>query len=228
MPTYDLHVRFTQPEHPTNYVKLFEIAHQLGYTGLALESSTPLPKELLAESVQILQRLTISPRSATRLKARAEKLRRQSDLLVVHGRTKPIWLAAAEITVVDIIMLRDFQDFVAVDSQVARAMSSNNKPIELCLHQLLSSKGSNRSRLIRAMRTALEFLVRSKCPLVLTSGANHVCGLRAPRDLAALCYLASVPEEVAKEAILQEPMKLVSTIHARRNQGMRIKSGRRS
>lgn len=225
MHTYDLHVRLNQLESNTDITKLFNLAQQLEYAGLALESSHPLPKKLLKGTIQILQRITISPQSAARLRARVEKHRMQTDLLVIQGRTKPIWLAAAEIPAVDMIMLRDLQDFTTIDSQVARTMTAKNKPVEICLHGLLSFTGPSRSRLMRVMNTAIEQLIRSKCPLILTSGATNLCYLRAPRDLAALSHLANVPETNANEAILQEPLHLVSKVNEGRNHNKRTPGG---
>ncbi|MDO8056969.1 MAG: RNase P subunit p30 family protein, partial [Candidatus Hermodarchaeota archaeon] len=82
--------------------------------------------------------------------------------------------------------------------------------VELCLHGLLTLKGPRRSRLMRAMGYAMECLLRAKTPLILTTGAQTPWQLRAPRDLAALAYLANLPEMQALKAIQEDPVKLVT------------------
>jgi RNase P/RNase MRP subunit p30 len=138
--------------------------------------------------------------------------RNQADLLVIHGRTKPVWLSAAEIPEVDMIMLQEMDDFTVIDSQISRTLAKNDKPVEICLQRLLSNKGPTRSRLMRVMKSAMDHLIRAKCNLILTSGTTGYWALRAPRDLAALGFLASLPETEAKKAILQRPIELINNL----------------
>lgn len=214
MRTYDLHVRLPPKDPEIELVRLLKHATTLGFTGIALDSSKPFSPAIIPESLEVLQRFTFSPRSASRLRFHVNKHLEQVDLLVIHGRTKPIWLAAAQIPAVHMIMLKDIEDFLVIDSQIARTMAQQNKPIELCLHNLLTHTGSLRSRLMRVMSTALDHIIRADCYLILTSGASHSCELRAPKDLEALSYLASVPEETAKNAMNQRPWDLVSSLRA--------------
>ena len=112
------------------------------------------------------------------------------------------------------IMLKDIEDFLVIDSQVARMVVKQDKLIEICLHKLLTHTGSLRSRLMRAMDTALSHIIRADGKLILTSGASNSLELRAPKDLEALSYLASVPEDTAKNAMNEGPRALVSSILA--------------
>ena len=212
MGTYDLHVRFNPQHDDMEFNHLLTLAATLGYTGLAIDS--PMGSEIVQteKSLELLRRVTFSPRSATRLRFHVNKQLKQTDLLVIHGRTKPILLAAAEIPNVHMIMLKDIEDFMVIDSQVARAMAKREKIVEICLNKLLTVSGTLRSRLMRVMRTALDHIVRTKCSFVLTSGAQHPCELRAPKDMMALSYLASVPEELARKAMQQHPFALVSRL----------------
>jgi len=69
------------------------------------------------------------------------------------------------------------------------------------------------------MKNAIDHLLRAKCNLILTSGTTDYWGLRAPRDLAALGYLASIPETEAKNAILQRPLELIKKLQTSMNSG---------
>ncbi len=226
MRTYDLHIRLKHQKNETEFTRLQNLATNLGFAGLAIDSPKPIAAEKLHKSLTIFHRLTFLPRSAARLRFHVNKQIKQADLLVIHGRSKPIWLAAAEIPAVHMVMLKDIEDFLVFDSQVARAMANQNKPVEVCLHKLLTQKGSIRSRLMRVMRTAMDHLVRANCLLILTSGACDPCELRAPKDLEALSYLASVPEDVAKNAMNQGPMNLLSQIQVSREPRSSAPSGR--
>lgn len=212
MELYDLHVRLKYPQEPKKLKIIINVAQALGYAGIAVDSLNNPSKKEHEAGFSLIRRKTMSLRNATRLRLRAEKIRRQTDLLVIHGRTKPIWLAAATVPAVDMVMLSNLDDFGVVDSQVARAMAAAQKPIEVCLHGLLIEKGPMRSRLMRAMRSALQFLVRARCQLVLTSGAPTACFLRSPRDLAALSYLANIPEDIAIAGVLHNPTNLVTPL----------------
>ena len=210
MRAIDLHIRLPYPQNETDSSAILTQASKLGLTGLGIESKAPLPLQIIPKSLQLFSRTTLSPRSAARLRQRIEGLRTPTDIVVVHGRTKPIALAAAEIPTVDMILLHDVEDFNGVDSQMARVLATYNKPAELCLHGLLTLKGPGRSRLMRAMGYALEYLLRAKTPLVLTTGAQTPWQLRAPRDLAALAYLANLPETQALKAAQESPVKLAA------------------
>jgi RNase P/RNase MRP subunit p30 len=219
MRTYDLDVRLTQRQSDSNIKQFLNLVRELEYAGFALESSRPLGQKFHDKALDIIQRVTIAPRSATRLRSHVKNQRNQADLLVIHGRTKPVWLSAAEIPEVDMIMLQDLDDFTIIDSQISRALANNDKPVEICLQKLLSNKGPARSRLMRVMKNAIDHLLRAKCNLILTSGTTDYWGLRAPRDLAALGYLASIPETEAKNAILQRPLELIKKLQTSMKSG---------
>ncbi len=218
MRTYDLHVRLPSKNTEMEVDRLLKQVSTLGFDGLAIDSLKPFSIKNCPESLELLHRFTFSPRSASRLRFHVNKHLKQVDLLIIHGRTKPIWLAAAQIPDVHMILLKEIEDFQVIDSQVARTIAKHGKPIEICLHRLLTHTGSLRSRLIRVMHTALDHIVRADCKLILTSGATHSCELRASKDLEALSYLASVPEETAKMAMNQGPRDLVSSLQPSRGQ----------
>jgi RNase P/RNase MRP subunit p30 len=217
MRTYDLDVRLTQRQSDSHIKQFLNLVRELEFAGFALESSRPLGQKFHDKDLDIIQRVTIAPRNATRLRSHVKNQRNQADLLVIHGRTKPVWLSAAEIPEVDMIMLQDIDDFTIIDSQISRTLTNNNKPVEICLQKLLYGKGPARSRLMRVMNIAMDHLLRAKCNLILTSGTTDYWGLRAPRDLAALGYLASIPETEAKNAILQKPIELIEKIQTSKN-----------
>ncbi|MFX0078330.1 MAG: RNase P subunit p30 family protein [Candidatus Hermodarchaeota archaeon] len=212
MRTYDLDVRLTQRQSDADVKQFIDLVRELEFAGFALESPKPLNQRFYGKDLDIFRRVTMAPRSATRLRSHVKNQRNQIDLLVIHGRTKPVWLSAAEIPEVDMIMLQDIDDFTIIDSQISRALANNDKPVEICLQKLLSSKGPARSRLMRVMKIAIDHLLRAKCNIILTSGTTDYWGLRAPRDLAALGYLASIPETEAKNAILKRPIALIKAL----------------
>ena len=212
MPTYDLHIRFTPQKNSMEFNRLQKLASSLGFRGIAVESSKRDELKQTDESLEIFRRFTFSPRTAARLRFHVNKYLKQTDLLVIHGRTKPIWLTAAEISNVHMIMLKDVEDFLVIDSQVARVMAKQGKAVEICLNKLLTVSGSVRSRLMRAMGNAVKHLVRANCSLILTSGAQHLYELRAPKDMEALSFLASVPEELAIKSMNQYPIALISQL----------------
>ncbi|MFX1566606.1 MAG: RNase P subunit p30 family protein [Promethearchaeota archaeon] len=212
MRTYDLHIRFDSHENEEELIQIKQMATQLGYLGIALESPQRIQPDEKFPSLDILHRMTLFPRSAAHLRVRVKKHAQQTDLLVIHGRSKLIWHVAAEIPSIHMVMLNDVEDYLTVDSKVARIMANHDKPVELCLHNLLKLTGSFRSRLMRVMHTAIDHLERANCPFIFTSGASHSFELRAPKELEALSYLASVSEESAKIAMHETPTTLVTLI----------------
>ena len=212
MRTYDLDVRLPHRQSDSDNKHLLTFVQELEFAGFALESSRPLGQRFTDTSLEIIHRITLAPRTATRLRSLVKNQRNQAELLVIHGRTKPVWLSAAEIPEVDMVMLQNMDDFAVIDSQITRKLANNGKPVEVCLQRLLSNKGPTRSRLMRVMKSAMDHLIRANCNLILTSGTTGSWGLRAPRDLAALGFLASIPETEAKKAILQRPIELVKKL----------------
>jgi RNase P/RNase MRP subunit p30 len=213
MSAYDFHIRLPSQTENAEFQLLQNVAATLGFAGLAIEVSKALTDDSVNDELRIFRRVTLAPRSATRLRTDVKKKAKDADLLVIHGRSKPIWLAAASISAVHLVMVKEIDDFMGIDSQAARAMANQAKPVEICLHNLLVLKGAVRSRLMRVMNSAIDHLVRANCPLILTSGARGPCELRSPQDLEALSYLASVPENIAKTAMKQGSKDLASTIH---------------
>jgi RNase P/RNase MRP subunit p30 len=212
MRTYDLDVRLPHRQSDSDVKQFLALVRELEFAGFALESSRPLGQRFKDAALDIIHRVTLAPRNATQLRSHVKTQRNQVDLLVIHGRTKPVWLSAAEIPEVDMVMLQDLDDFPVIDSQISRALANNDKPVEVCLQRLLSNKGPTRSRLMRVMKSAMDHLIRAKCNLILASGTIGYWGLRAPRDLAALGFLASIPETEAKNAILQRPIELIKNL----------------
>jgi RNase P/RNase MRP subunit p30 len=211
MRAYDLHVQ--EESQNMNKIKgLCSFANALGFSGLAIETSNSLPLGHLDEHFLMFRRITLSPKNAARLRFIVKKRRKLADIFAIHGRTKPISLAAAIIPAVDLVMLRDHGDFVTVDSQVARVLAKQEKPVEICLRGLLSLSGPNRSRLMRAMASAVSCLLRADCLFILTSGAKTRYGIRSPRDLAALSYFANIPEDAALKGIYDNPSALVERL----------------
>lgn len=210
MRTFDLNIRLPTQKQDAYLKQLYQLEYELGFAGIALDSFQPSLEIPTDTKVRIIPRITLNPRSAARLRQHATHLRKQTELLVLRGRTKPLCLAATEIPAIDMVMLTDIEDFMVIDSQIARALAINSKPVEICLHELLSLTGSLRSRLMRAMGLAIMLLTRANCSLVLTSGASNLWEVRAPSDLVALSYLAGLPEDLAKLAMFHEPLAVLS------------------
>ncbi len=214
MPFYDFHVRLMKPTITASLSRFCTIAQKLGYSGLAVETTTKFP-EKLCEGYLLFRRLTLSLPNASRLKFHAKKNRNKTDLLVIQGNTKPICLAASSVSDVDMVMFRDIKDFGVVDSLVARSLANEDMPVEVCLKGLIQSYGPDRSRLMRSMATAMEHFVRAKCVIITTSGATAPLELRAPRDLIALTFLANIPEDVAKQSMFDNACALAEVIKRR-------------
>ncbi|MFX1562906.1 MAG: RNase P subunit p30 family protein [Promethearchaeota archaeon] len=211
MRAYDLHIQ-EESRDIKALRKLCTIARDLGFSGIAVETRNTLPIQSLDTQLSIFRRYTLSPRSAARLRIIVEKRRKHFDLFAVHGKTKPISLAAAIVPNVDLVMLRELSDFAAFDSQVARTLAKENKPVEVCLRGLIILSGADRSRLMRVMASAMANLIRAKCTLILTSGATKRYGIRSPRDLAALSYLANIPEHIASAGVYENTNNLVEQL----------------
>jgi RNase P/RNase MRP subunit p30 len=202
-------------------------ARELGFAGLAVESSTELTAMAADSKVQLYRRATISLPNAARLRILTEQLRTRTDILVVQCRSKPLGLTAAVASMVDMLMLRDLNDFAAFDSQVGRALAKVNKPVEVCLSGLLQNSGPQRSRLMRSMAGATSAIARAGCAVVLTSGASTSLGLRSPRDLAALAYLAGFAEDLAELGVSDAPSMLIEQVEVRNRAPQPAKGGSR-
>lgn len=220
MRPYDLHIRFNPHQNEEEFRRIKEVAMKLGFKGIAVEAPRKGEPEEPSSQFEVFHRMTLSPRSAARLRLRANKHAQQTDLLVIKGRSKSLWHAAAEIPSIHMVMVNDVEDYLTIDSKAARIMANHNKPVELCLHNLLKLNGSLRSRLMRVMQIAITHLERAHCPFILTSGASHPFELRAPKELEALGYLASVSEESAKLAMHETPSTLIPLIQKTREAKM--------
>ncbi len=228
MRAYDLHIHLKPPSTKVMLQMVCDMAQLLGFSGLAVESASPLPDVKTDRGFILLHRRTLVLRSAARLRQVAERHQNDTDLLVIHGRTKPISLAAALVPAIDMVMVQDLEDFATIDSQVARSLAKTQKPLEICLNRFIRFSGPVRSRLMRVMSKALATVIRAKCPVIFTSGAQHSYQLRAPHDLAALSYLADFPETSANMAVFNTPATLVSYLHETQSRQIGKSGGRRT
>ena len=212
MDAYDLNVCIAKSRGVETLERVCKLAMEIGYTGIAVETSLPIPEGVEKQGFLLLRRVTLSLPNAAGLRSVAARQRRRVDLLAVHGRTKPICMSAAQTSTVDILMLRDLNDFGIFNSRIAHTLAKHDKPVEICLGKLLLFDGSRRSKMMRSMTQAVEYALHAKCPLIITSGATTPYGLRSPRDLAALALLAGVPEDLAMRGVHETPTSLISRI----------------
>lgn len=175
-------------------------AKRLGYSGIAVTSSTIPDTEALPENFSIYRCVELPGR-----KIREEiKKHKGSDILTVTGGDESLNRAAVETEGLDILMQP-----AQFNNVLAKAASDNSIAIGFNLGAIIHLRGEARVLELMLMRKNLRHARKYRLSMLLTSSARSIYDLRSPRELAALGGLFGMTEEEAVGAMSAAPLTIL-------------------
>jgi len=198
---YDLNVH-VQPETGLSAEELAGIASKYGYAAVAAVTHAKRPEAKLPGLVCGIE---LVAGNVSELKNKILNLRKETDLLLVHGGDLEINRAASSDSRVDILAHPG-----SIDHITARFASENGVALEFNMDAVIFARGERRAKTLHAMRGNLELVRKYDTPFVITSNATSIYGLRAPGEMLALGMLVGMSKEEAERGVSTVPEGILS------------------
>jgi ribonuclease P/MRP protein subunit RPP1 len=210
---------------------------RLGFKAAALTVFTPQEVEVfqdlrevfIRQGIDILSRLNLKPKSSAELLEALRTHRKSFEIISVVCTGKQAARQAAKDHRVDTLMFPS-RAIRLLDEAEAELARFSGVALEFSLSMLLELGGFLPPYLAEARRNVKKALRRG-IPLVFSSGASDVYGLRAPRDLAAAAEtLLELPESSGISTVSRSPMAIVERNRGKLNRsfvepGVRLLEG---
>jgi ribonuclease P/MRP protein subunit RPP1 len=154
-----------------------------------------------------------------------------ADIIIAAGGSDDINRSAAECHEVDILLHpeqgreKDNIDSknAGLDHVMAAMMAERGIALGIDFSELLSCTGRWYAQLAGRIRQNVKVALKYRVPLVLTSGARDIIGVRAPLDLAAAGRLVGIPEHETRKVVSSYPEKVVAKMKDRNNPNVLLK-----
>jgi RNase P/RNase MRP subunit p30 len=213
----DLHLRLNVKDSAGTSRMITKTA-KLGYRLVAvpltpetrLEEVAKLRETCKEAGVDFASRVDLRPRTPNDLMVQLRRLRRKFEVIGVACENKQVARQAAKDRRVDLISfpLLDFRRRF-FDRAEAELASNSLAALEIDMKPLLVLEGPGRVRLLSYLRREAEVAVKSRVPIVVSSGVGAEMLLRKPREMAALAFLFGLDEDSALDAVSQNPVAIV-------------------
>jgi ribonuclease P/MRP protein subunit RPP1 len=237
---YDLHVRLNGGLNDLEgRVKL---AEQLGWDGICLTADFQDIKTLkvFSDRISDMRKETvmdlfsgaeITGKSAQGFQKDSRKALDYVDLILVRGGGDEVNRSAAECWEVDLLCHpeklaeKDFmkQRNSGIDHVMAKFMAERLIGMEFNLTEILNSYGMLRSQVLGRMHQNVVLARKYSVSMILTSGGQGNWELRAPRDLISIGNILGMTPGEAKEAVSENPSKILRKSGDRKNPNILLK-----
>jgi ribonuclease P/MRP protein subunit RPP1 len=222
---YDLHVHSAFSEGESTISELASRAKELGFAGICFseyhDRKTDMEKlkaqiERAQEETGIRVLLGFEARNQDELRRLAE-MRREFDVLLVHGGDIDLNRAAVETREVDILTHPEAGRYdCGMNHVMARLARQNNVAIEINMRGILMSGKKTRSRILSNMRDNVELAKKYMMPIIVCSGAISHWELRDPLCLSSIAQQLGLPIKLAKDAVSAVPEGIIKQARERR------------
>ena len=194
------------PKDETAYELMLKTAKALGYSAAGLEKTD-------SDVIDIIHRVDLYPRNQNELGKQLRKLRHSSEIIVVHCGNKSVARQAAHDHRIDLVRFpvdRDTNKRLYLDRRQAGIMRDSGVGFEVCIKDLLIDDRHLLAKRIVTIKKSLDIAIKNSLPVVASSGAENMYGLRDPHGLASLTSLLGVDIELALDMVSTNPMHLVT------------------
>ena len=182
-------------------------ANHLGYSAVGC-GGDPLSDA----PVDVISRLDVAPRSQQDLQRMLRGSRRRHEVVSVLCLSKGVARQAANDPRVDLLrfpMGPSRSRAPWFDRQQASLAGEGSSHFEVVASDLLAQDPDRLGYVIKQLRKEVLNARRYDVPVVLSSGADSVYGMRDPRSLAAFMSLVGLGEEEALDLVSVNPWALV-------------------
>ncbi len=195
-----------KPKAETEIGLILNKAKELGYTAVGMKNTT-------SELLDVINRVDLYPRNQNELGKQLRKLRKRTEVIVVHCASKTVARQAAHDHRVDLVRFpvdRDTNKRLYLDRRQAGLMRDTGVGFEVSIKDLLVDDRLLLAKRIVTIKKSLDIAIKHGLPVVASSGAEDRYGLRDPHGLASLISLLGVDYEPALDMVSTNPMSIVS------------------
>ena len=195
-----------KPKDKTTLDSMLREVKALGYSAVGTEKTD-------SNLINVISRTDLYPRNQNELGKQLKKLRKRTEVIVVHCDSKSVARQAARDHRVDMIRFpvdRETKKRLYLDRRQARMMRDTGVGFEVSIRDLLVDDRHLLAERIVAIKKSLDIAIKHGLPVVASSGAEDKYGLRDPHGLASLLSLLGVDYEPAMDMISTNPMSIVS------------------
>lgn len=191
---------------PGKTAEMLSHANHLGYSAVGYGGDTPSDAP-----IDVISRLDIAPRSQQDLQRMLKGNRRKHEVISVLCLSKGVARQAAKNPRVDLLRFPrcPSRRTVWLDRQQAALAGEGGCQFEVVASDLLTQDPEKLGYVIKQLKKEVLNARRYDVPVVLSSGADSVHGMRAPRSLAALMSLIGLGEEESLDLVSVNPSTLV-------------------
>jgi len=193
------------PKDKTAIDSMLQEAKALGYAAVGTEKAD-------SEIIDVISRMDLYPMNHNELGKQLRKLRRRTEVIVVHCSSKSVARQAAHDHRVDLIRFPVDQDTKKrpyLDRSQAGMMRDTGAGFEVCIKDLLVDDRYVLAKRLVTINKSLDIAIKHGLPVVASSGAKDKYGLRDPNGLASLMSLLGVDYEHALDMVSTNPMQIV-------------------
>ena len=211
---YDFNVH-SAPEFHDSPQEMAKVASVYGYAGIAITNHTPhpphpphtrqLPQDACDSKLTVYSGVEIVAKNPHHLRQMIRKYRAEVSVLAVHGGSEKVNRAALETPAVDILA----HPGERLNQVLMRLASDNGVAIEFNLDSIIRVRGAQRVRSLTEFRHNLKLARKYGAPVVLTSNAQSIYDLRAPREMIALATIAGMTVDEAITALSTVPDTII-------------------
>jgi ribonuclease P/MRP protein subunit RPP1 len=191
---------------PGKTAEMLSHANHLGYSAVGCGGDPPSDA-----SIDVISRLDVAPRSQQDLQRMLKGNRRKHEVISVLCLSKGVARRAAKNPKVDLLRFPrcPSRRTVWLDRQQASLAGEGGCQFEVVASDLLTQDPEKLGYVIKQLEKEVLNARRYDVPVVLSSGADSVHGMRDPRSLAALMSLVGLGEEESLDLVSVNPSTLV-------------------
>ena len=152
------------------------------------------------------------------IKKAIDKFRNNVDLIIVNASDTNAMRAASENNSVDFI------SHAFVDQIAAHNCAQNGIALGIDITDFLDAYGTRRAVLISKLQFNLGLVRKYKIPIIITTGAQNVYGLRNPMQLIAFAETLGFKHDEAVRAVMKTPFEIVKR-NRDKKRGIEVEEG---
>ncbi len=199
---YDLNIVYQN--NGVEYLNsILQHCFKLGYTGLALSSKVNLP-DLNFQRNKIIPRINIVANTVGEVKRALKPLRDKRVLISVYTQNNSVANWCADSGVIKILCL-NLENIKKLQRSTMKLACENNCFFEIQLLELIYNRDYPFVKKISILSEKLNEILNYGAGLIVSSGANNIFQLRAPRDVIALLQVFDIEESDAKKTVSDFP-----------------------
>lgn len=203
--TVDIGVYVPDMEKISSFVN---IAHQIGFTGIAVTGLTDRPFKHFTEDITAYRRANITGKGINSLRKQIERVRKHTLVVAIQLGSIDSTNWAAEDRRVDLLTLDPSKNHKLRETTACIASNSSTS-LEIQIAPLLNSSGLQRSKILKAYREAVTTAIDAGMGVVLSSGATHPMGLRSPVAMMHIGMLLGIDKPLVERAVHKLPAYII-------------------